>query len=613
MDVGRGAHPFIRDAISAPATFSAIHTAHDPPTSIAARWTFSLAVTATASVSSTAVQMLNTSTASRRATTAFGTESGRNDPMLDLSRWPACSAGIVPRESITSAIIADDVSAAGKLACSTPEKTAGQPSAEPRSFAPSQKIVAMIAIATGAAIGAIPSPIHLSFPIVSTALSTCSSDMFGCFAIAARIAEVESTFASVTAAEAIATSESSTSARTNVGRSATSSKTRIGEVNVRRSRRPAESAAGGDTVVEALDIAADCLTYAAPVANRGPPRVAICHERNAGEPWHVRSMHDAALATSADPIARLPSWEELRHLSIDPVADRMVVKSYLEFREKPIGLVLWGLRTVGRLTGNSTYKKICAASYAELTDVILEQMCRNMLVPADRSEDETSTGEASGVHRPYNQLPCSRATLARRVALARAHCPPDGRVLVLGDDDHLSIELARAGFKDITVLDIDPAVLGAIAERAKPESLPIRTRVHDLRLPPPPELAGTYDLVCLDPMCTIEGLTFFLEAAGRMAPPNPRTRYLLCTHLMSLLPAGQPELAALLDRLRLDPVSFHPAINVYPLSPGSQRAQRWILRVADALFFRHEAIRHPDAVLRHFVSDTLILKNRQPL
>ena len=308
------------------------------------------------------------------------------------------------------------------------------------------------------------------------------------------------------------------------------------------------------------------------------------------------------------PSVCLPSWEDLRHLSIDPVRAHPVIEGLLELREVDRPQVLAGLRALARVMRNSTWSELARAEHAEILDAFTEQVARSLRIGDDASESTTMSGETAGVHRPYSQLPCSRATLGRRVALARENCRPGGRILVLGDDDLLSVELARAGFRDICVVDIDRRVIGEIDAIAKRENLRITARVHDLRDPPPPELAGEVDLVCVDPMCTLAGVRIFVEAALKFAAPQHPLRILLCTHLMSLMPAGQSALGMFLAERGLGVVAFHPALNVYPLSDSFHRFHRTILRVANALIYRSEVMRRKDCAIRYFVSDAMILR-----
>ena len=306
--------------------------------------------------------------------------------------------------------------------------------------------------------------------------------------------------------------------------------------------------------------------------------------------------------------ALLPTWEELRRLSIDPMIAHPVIEDLVALRDVDRPIVPAALRLLARVMRNSTWSELARAGHAEILDALTEQVARSLRIGNDSSESMTLSGAAAGVRRPYCQLPCSRATLARRVALAQQHCRPDGKILVVGDDDLLSLALARAGFRDIQVVDIDPKVIAEIAARAAEENLGITARVHDLRASPPKDLVSEYDLVCLDPMCTLEGLRIFLGAAARFSAPSHPMTLLLCTHLMSLMPAGQPALRALLAELHLDVVSFHPALNVYPLSRSFHRFHRTILRVANALVYRSEAMRREDCAIRHFVSDAIVLR-----
>ena len=108
-------------------------------------------------------------------------------------------------------------------------------------------------------------------------------------------------------------------------------------------------------------------------------------------------------------------------------------------------------------------------------------------------------------------------------------------------------------------------------------------------------------------MCTLEGVRIFVEAALKFAEPRQPLRILLSTHLMSLMPAGQIALRTFLDEHALGVVSFHPALNVYPLSESFHRFHRTILRVANALIYRSEVMRRQDCAIRYFVSDATVI------
>ncbi|MCK4477000.1 GNAT family N-acetyltransferase [Candidatus Bathyarchaeota archaeon] len=86
------------------------------------------------------------------------------------------------------------------------------------------------------------------------------------------------------------------------------------------------------------------------------------------------------------------------------------------------------------------------------------------------------------------------------------------RILFLGDDDFTSIAvgLLRAA-REITVVDMDLRLLGAIQHVSKGESFNITCVECDLRKPLPKHLHHKYDVVFTDPPYTITGLTLFIS------------------------------------------------------------------------------------------------------
>ncbi|MBI4449332.1 bis-aminopropyl spermidine synthase family protein [Candidatus Woesearchaeota archaeon] len=122
--------------------------------------------------------------------------------------------------------------------------------------------------------------------------------------------------------------------------------------------------------------------------------------------------------------------------------------------------------------------------------------------------------------RSFAQLRVCEEDLKVRAAYIAKAARGQRKVLVLGDDDFLSLLLAAQGvFDDIVVLDIDPRVVSRINEVAATHRLPVRARVHDLRDPLPQDLIGMVDVCCFDPPYTGAGFRLFLsrsvEAIGQ--------------------------------------------------------------------------------------------------
>ncbi|MFW9851293.1 MAG: bis-aminopropyl spermidine synthase family protein [Candidatus Thorarchaeota archaeon] len=84
-----------------------------------------------------------------------------------------------------------------------------------------------------------------------------------------------------------------------------------------------------------------------------------------------------------------------------------------------------------------------------------------------------------------------------------------GNVLLVGDDDLLSISLARRGIS-VTVLEIDPYTCALLSTIAKEENLSIRIQQVDLRSSLP-ILQEEFDLFVADPDFAIEAFALFLS------------------------------------------------------------------------------------------------------
>ncbi len=86
------------------------------------------------------------------------------------------------------------------------------------------------------------------------------------------------------------------------------------------------------------------------------------------------------------------------------------------------------------------------------------------------------------------------------------------KILLLGDDDLLSIALALTGLpSEIAVVEIDDRLCDFIREVACDKQLPITVLQHDSREKLPPDLHAAFDTFVTDPSETIQGLLLFVE------------------------------------------------------------------------------------------------------
>jgi predicted methyltransferase len=117
--------------------------------------------------------------------------------------------------------------------------------------------------------------------------------------------------------------------------------------------------------------------------------------------------------------------------------------------------------------------------------------------------------------REYDQFLASITTSARKAAILDFFADIwQKRILFLGDDDFVSLLIARTGkAQQITVIDIDNEVLQRIKEIADKQKLSLQTVKHDLRKLLPQELIDKFDVVFTDPPYTANGVALFVSRA----------------------------------------------------------------------------------------------------
>jgi hypothetical protein len=121
-----------------------------------------------------------------------------------------------------------------------------------------------------------------------------------------------------------------------------------------------------------------------------------------------------------------------------------------------------------------------------------------------------------------DQCHCTPKTKLRRaLALHETGALGGRRVLLLGDDDLLSVTLAHLvrqfggneTIAELAIVDVDARLLAFIGGALEDAPCPVRLIRHDLREPLPPALARRYDTIATDPPYTPAGGELFLSRA----------------------------------------------------------------------------------------------------
>jgi predicted methyltransferase len=144
-------------------------------------------------------------------------------------------------------------------------------------------------------------------------------------------------------------------------------------------------------------------------------------------------------------------------------------------------------------------------------------------------ERQRATEAASPMVRvELDQAHCTPETAVRRALLLADEGALDGgRVLLLGDDDLVSVaimlvvqHLGLGGPAELVALDVDDDLV-AFLKATVGSALPFQARTHDLRDPLPPELRGHFDVVMTDPPYTAAGARLFGSRAADALVPGP--------------------------------------------------------------------------------------------
>lgn len=167
----------------------------------------------------------------------------------------------------------------------------------------------------------------------------------------------------------------------------------------------------------------------------------------------------------------------------------------------------------------------------------------------------------------YDQLYCSVDTAVRRAQRVReSFDDPHCKVLMLGDDDLISVVLAQSFQGDIHMVDLDDRLHEYIAEKAPRVQ---RHKADFIGGGLPMELFGAFDAVMLDPPWNHYRLWCFIEKAMFALKETTDARIYL-SYCPLILEYHDQKIDRLLSRLASFGFTFariETAFNLYDLSP----------------------------------------------
>jgi N4-bis(aminopropyl)spermidine synthase len=215
-------------------------------------------------------------------------------------------------------------------------------------------------------------------------------------------------------------------------------------------------------------------------------------------------------------------------------------------------------------------RELLAAGHRELATACGCCDGRGLIVPAELAglagELAAAAAAAPAAKPELDQSHCTVATKVRRVlSMYSAGALAGRRILVLGDDDLVSVAIARAaallgaaaGIRRLTVVDSDPDVLAWAGGQISGTGVSAELVRHDLRAPLPAGLAGGFDVACTDPPYTVPGAELFLSRAVAALEPVPGQ------HVFFSFGARRPE-----ETLQTQQLIAAMGLTVRSLTPG---------------------------------------------
>lgn len=192
-------------------------------------------------------------------------------------------------------------------------------------------------------------------------------------------------------------------------------------------------------------------------------------------------------------------------------------------RERPTRLTPQGRRLFGDATPGRMLDGGCTAcdGHGQRVPQVLEPVAAAL---------ERISSDAPPARTELDQSHCTVETKLRRaLVLHQAGALEGKRIILLGDDDLIAVAIhllaAHADFGDaireLTVVDLDAAVLAYLGRQLEDAPFPIRLIEHDLRRPLPPRLVAHFDTVFTDPPYTAAGAEVFLSRAASALAPEP--------------------------------------------------------------------------------------------
>jgi N4-bis(aminopropyl)spermidine synthase len=240
-----------------------------------------------------------------------------------------------------------------------------------------------------------------------------------------------------------------------------------------------------------------------------------------GEPG-IRDILAAVLSAEPAAVREVSRLAELPVPIVAAACNELRKRGVID-TSRPVRLTTAGRTAVSAAAGGAPLHTRCTLCGGR--GVVVPAELAGLAEALQRSADGAPAAKAE-----LDQTHCTVVTkLSRVLRLHEANALAGQRILLLGDDDLISVAIAQfarhrgdpAVIRRLTVVDTDADVLDWIGQQAEGTGVPVELVRHDLRQPLPDSLAASFDVVLTDPPYTIAGAELFLSRAVSGLAPLP--------------------------------------------------------------------------------------------
>ena len=236
----------------------------------------------------------------------------------------------------------------------------------------------------------------------------------------------------------------------------------------------------------------------------------------------IRDILAAVLAVEPAAVREVARLAELP-VPIVAAACNELRKRGIVDTQRPVRFTAAGRDAVTAVAGGATLRAGCPTCGGR--GVVITEELAGLAARLQQAADG-----APGAKAELDQTHCTVATkISRVLRMHEARALAGQRILILGDDDLISVAIAQfaawsghpAAIRRLTVVDADADVLDWAGGQIADAAVAVELVRHDLREPLPAGLTGAFDVVATDPPYTVAGAELFLSRAVSGLAPEP--------------------------------------------------------------------------------------------